>query len=58
MSYKEWLANNPPALDMEPEEQQEFRSKIITGCIGIGDCWVWAGARTSDGYGNIRVGYA
>jgi hypothetical protein len=58
MSYKEWLANNPPALDMEPAEQQRFRQKIIAGCIGIGDCWIWAGARTSDGYGNIWVGYS
>jgi hypothetical protein len=38
-------------------DQQKFRKQIVEGCIGIGDCWVWNGARTSDGYGNIWVGY-
>jgi len=55
--YAEWLANNPPSLDMPREEQQRFRKQIVEGSIGIGDCWVWNGARTSDGYGNIWVGY-
>ncbi len=58
MSYKDWLENNPPALDMLPEQQKKFRQQIIAGCIGIGDCWVWKGAKTSTGYGNIRVDYA
>jgi hypothetical protein len=56
--YQEWLANNPPALDMTPDEQWRFRKQIIAGCIGIGDCWVWNGAKSSNGYGNIRVGYS
>jgi hypothetical protein len=43
-------------LNMTPEEQAVYRKRIIEGCIGIGDCWVWAGAKTADGYGNIRVG--
>ncbi len=42
---------------MTADEQREFRQQIIAGCIGIGDCWVWNGARTPNGYGNIRVGY-
>src|SRR5215472_8042359 len=54
--YQEWLKNNPQPLDMTPEEQREFRQKIVTGCVGIDDCWVWAGARTEAGYGTIRVG--
>jgi hypothetical protein len=55
--YDEWLKNNPQPLAMTPEEQREYRRKIISGCIGIDDCWVWTGARTSAGYGKIRVGY-
>ena len=43
---------------MTPQEQRKFRQQIVTCCIGIGDCWIWSGARTLDGYGNIRVGYA
>jgi hypothetical protein len=58
MSYKEWLANNPPALDMSPVEQKRYRQQIVAGCIGIEDCWIWAGARTLAGYGNIRVGFS
>jgi hypothetical protein len=57
MSYKEWLANNPPALDMSPAEQKEYRQKIVAGCVGIDDCWIWSGARTLTGYGNIWVDY-
>lgn len=35
-----------------------YRHKIVSGCIGIDDCWVWAGAKTSAGYAKIRVGYS
>jgi hypothetical protein len=58
MSYRDWLENNPPALDMLPEQQRQFRKQIIAGCIGIGDCWIWSGAKTATGYGNIRVDYS
>jgi hypothetical protein len=57
MSYKEWLSKNPPALDMSSAEQKEYRQKIVAGSIGIDDCWIWSGARTLTGYGNIWVGY-
>jgi hypothetical protein len=55
--YQEWLANNPQPLNLSPDEQRDFRKKIIEGCVGIDNCWVWAGARTHAGYGTIRVGY-
>jgi hypothetical protein len=55
-SYQEWLKNNPQPISMTPDEQKEYRHKIVTGCVGIDDCWVWAGARTEAGYGTIRVG--
>jgi hypothetical protein len=58
MSYADWLENNPPALDMLPEQQRKFRRQIIAGCIGIGDCWVWSGAKTTNGDGNIWVDYS
>jgi hypothetical protein len=54
--YQEWLRNNPQPLDLTTEEQREFRKRIVTGCVGIDDCWVWTGAKTSAGYGTIRVG--
>lgn len=54
--YQEWLKNNPQPLRMTRDEQREYRRKIISGCVGMDDCWVWAGARTHDGYGVIRVG--
>jgi hypothetical protein len=57
VSYKDWVANNPPALDMTPAEQKKFRKQIVEGCIGIGECWVWSGSKTSTGYGNIWVYY-
>ncbi len=56
--YEEWLMNNPQPLSMMPEVQREQCQRIISGCIGIDDCWVWAGARTHAGYGTIRVGFS
>ena len=60
-AFEEWDAQqrhsgNMFHLNMTPEEQALYRKRIIDGCIGIGDCWVWNGAKTEDGYGNIRVG--
>jgi len=49
MSYKDWLENKPPALDMLPEQQKKFRQQIITGCIGIGDCWFGLALRPPTG---------
>jgi hypothetical protein len=62
-AYEEWELQQRHSgslfhLNMTPEEQAVYRKRIIEGCIGIGDCWVWAGAKTEDGYGNIRVGNA
>jgi len=57
MSYKDWLANNPPTLDMSPEEQKHLRQQVISGCMGMDDCWIWKGAKTITGYGNIWVNY-
>ena len=54
--YQEWLKKNPQPLDNTPEEQKDYRKKIVTACVGIDDCWVWARARTEAGYGTIRVG--
>ncbi len=59
--FEEWDAQqrhsgNMFHLNMTPEEQAVYRKRIIEGCIGIGDCWIWNGAKTEDGYGNIRVG--
>jgi len=61
-AFQEWEAEHPHVtlsmfhLAMTPNEQRMYRKRIVEGCIGIEDCWVWAGAKTESGYGNIRVG--
>lgn len=32
------------------------RLEFIVSRLELGDCWVWTGARTVSGYGQVRVG--
>ena len=53
-AYQEWEVEHPHVamsmfhLAMTPNEQRMYRKRIVEGCIGIEDCWVWAGAKTAD----------
>lgn len=51
----EWRPGKFPPLNIGLSVEQRFRQNIAWSPTG---CWIWTGARNSDGYGYFRIGGA